>query len=189
MWISSNGWWGTEAGKRMPPSGTAGEPRRESAATKSSKGRRNQALNDWARQAETNRHEGPVRKRGRRSRDSKERGVREHNRRKKDNRRLCRDLRKTIPEGEWVPARTTPRTNWALKAGEPNTDKTHEIKRWREYLDTQDTGHKNRRATRRDAPKWKYAGRLRIASINVRSMGEIAKREQVTTYMKNKVLT
>ena len=73
-----------------------------------------------------------------------------------------------------------------MKAGGPNTDETREIKEWREYWDTHDRGHKNGRTTRRNAPKWNYAGKLRIASINVRSMREITKREQLTTYMKRK---
>ena len=87
-----------------------------------------------------------------------------------------------------MPAQTTPRTNWALKAGGPNTDETRDIKGWREHWDTQDREYKNGRATRRNAPKWRYAGKLRIASVNVRSMREITKREQLTTYMKNKGL-
>ena len=64
------------------------------------------------------------------------------------------DVYETRFRERWVPAQTTPRTNRALKAGEPNTDETHEIKRWGEHWDTQDKGYKNRRATRRDAPKW-----------------------------------
>ena len=187
-WVRNKGWWGTGAGKRMPPSGTAGEPQRKSAATISSEGRRNQSLDSWTSQGETNRFENPVRKRGGRSKESRERRAREHNRRKEDSRRLYRSLRRTIPEEERVPAQTTPRTNWALKAEGPNTGETREIKGWREYWDTQDREYKNRRATRRNAPKWKYAGKLRIASINVRSMREITKREQLTTYMKNKGL-
>ena len=70
-WVRNKGWWGTGAGKRMPPSGTAGEPRRKSAATKSSKGRRKQALDSWTEQGETNRFENTVRKRGRKSQESK----------------------------------------------------------------------------------------------------------------------
>ena len=38
---------------------------------------------------------------------------------------------------------------------------------------------------RGSAPKWDYAKELKIASLSVRGMKEISKREQVVTYMKN----
>ena len=49
-------------------------------------------------------------------------------------------------------------------------------------------GTQERARDKENAPKWRYAGKLRIASINVRSMREITKGEPVTTYMKNKGL-
>ena len=35
------------------------------------------------------------------------------------------------------------------------------------------------------APKWKYSKKLQVASLNVRGIRKITKREQVATYMKN----
>ena len=39
--------------------------------------------------------------------------------------------------------------------------------------------------TRDSAPKWEYAKEIKIATLNVRGMKEISKREQVVIYMKN----
>ena len=55
---------------------------------------------------------------------------------------------------------------------------------WKKHWYSQNEPAKNDGETRGNAPKWKYVKELKVASLNVRGMREISKREQVVTHMK-----
>ena len=50
----------------------------------------------------------------------------------------------------------------------------------------QDIEDKNKIAPREHRPKWEYADKLKVATLNVRGMKEFAKREQIIQEMINR---
>ena len=117
----------------MPPRGTVGEPRRtprtitnwfsnrakgKSAVSKSLQGPRDQFNNEDGNTSIKRNN-----KRGFRSRESRIRRIERRTIRLIESRRVYRGFRETIPKGEWQLAHTTPRHEWASKAG--GTDSTH----------------------------------------------------------------
>ena len=71
-----------------------------------------------------------------------------------------------------------------MKAGGTDKNETWGSKHWTNNLYSQNEPVKYDDGTRVKAPKGKYAEELKVASLNVRGMREITKREQVLTYMK-----
>ena len=90
----------------------------------------------------------------------------------------------TIPRGEWKPARSTHHDTRASKAGGIREDKTRGRTQWKKDWYSQDEPVKYDDETRAYAPRWEYARELKVASLNVRGMREITKRERIITYMK-----
>ena len=90
----------------------------------------------------------------------------------------------TIPKDEWRPARSTHRDTRASKAGGTDENKTRGRTRWKKDWYSQNEPVKNDDETRVSAPRWEYVKELKVASLSVRGMREITKREQVITYMK-----
>ena len=101
-----------------------------------------------------------------------------------ESRRFYRICLETIPRGEWKPARSTHRETRASKAGGIDENKTWGRAQWKKDWHSQDEPVKYDDETRVYAPRWEYAKELKVASLNVRGMREITKREQVITYMK-----
>ena len=90
----------------------------------------------------------------------------------------------TIPRDEWKPAQSTHRDFRASKAGGTEENKTWGRAQWKKDWYSQNEPVKYDDETRVSAPRWEYAKELKVASLNVRGMREITKREQIITYMK-----
>ena len=93
-----------------------------------------------------------------------------------------------IPEEEWGSARPKLQRGRASKAGGTDSNMTRKILAWKKHWYSQSEPVKYGGETRGDAPKWKYSKEFKVASLNVRGMGEISKREQVVTYMKKNTI-
>ena len=101
-----------------------------------------------------------------------------------ESRRFYRIFSDTIPRGEWKPARSTHHETRASKAGGMKENRTRERTQWKKDWYSQDEPVKYDDETRAYAPRWEYARELKVASLNVRGMREITKRERIITYMK-----
>ena len=73
-------------------------------------------------------------------------------------------------------ARPTHRDSRALKAGGTDKNKTWGSRHWKKNWYSQNEPVTYDDETRVNAPKWKYAEELKVASLNVRGMREITKR-------------
>ena len=126
-------------------------------------------------------------KRGFRSNESKLRRIENRKIRRTESRRVYRGFKEMIPKGEWKPAHPTPQYKGASKAG--GTISTHIETRdkssWKKHWYSHNDPIKYDGHTRAIAPKWGYAKEIKVASLNVRGLKEITKREQVITYMKS----
>ena len=173
----------------MPPRGMVGEPRQilsTNANIDSNHARDRPAASkpfgrprDPPVMIEYNTSIGKRNKRGRRSNEARLRRIENRKYTRTENRRIYRTVKEIIPKEEWKLARPTPQESRALKAGGKDRDRK---KHWH----SQNEQVKYDEETRANAPKWKYAEELKVASLNVRGMREITKREQVVTYMKKK---
>ena len=88
------------------------------------------------------------------------------------------------PEEEWGSARPTLQRSRASKAGGTDSNMTRKRLSWKKHWYSQNEPAKYDGETRGNAPKWKYAKELKVASLNVRGMEEISKRGQVVTCVK-----
>ena len=123
-------------------------------------------------------------KRGKRSNEPRVRRIEQRKHRRIESRRFYRIFSETTPIDEWKPARSTQREIRASKAGGIDGNKTWGRAQWKKDWYSQDEPVKYDDETRVNAPRWEYAKELKVASLNVRGMREITKREQVITYMK-----
>jgi hypothetical protein len=126
-------------------------------------------------------------RRGMRSNECRLRRIENRKMRRIESRRVYRGLKGMIPREEWGPARPIPQYNWASKAGGTNCtyNETRNKISWKKHWYSHNEPIKYYKDTRGTAPKWEYSKEIRVASLNVRGMKEISKREQVVTYMKH----
>ena len=193
-WIENKGWWGTTADNRVPPRGTVGEPRHISGMNANMVS--NHARDKSAASKPFDRPRGSVMiqkqntsekkriKRGKRSNEARLRRIEQRTQKRIESRRLYMTFRETIPKEEWRLARPTHQDSRALKAGGTDKNKTWGSRHWNNNWHSQNEPVKYGDETRVNALKWRYAEELKVASLNVRGMREITKREQVITHLK-----
>ena len=192
-WLVNKGWGGTTADNRVPPPGTVGEPRHISgvnanmvynhARGKSASSKPFDRPRDSIILQEQNTSEKRHNKRGKRSNEARLRRIEQRKQKRIESRRLYRTFRETTPREEWRMARPTHQDSRALKAGGTDNNKTWGSRHWKNSWHSQNEPIKHHDETRVNAPKWRYAEELKVASLNVRGMREITKREQAITYM------
>ena len=193
-WLVNKGWWGTTADNRVPPRGTVGEPRHISstnanmvsnhARDKPAESKPFGRPRDSEIVQEQSTSERRQNKRGRRSNEAGLRIIEDRKHKRIESRRLYRTFREIIPKEEWRLARPTHQERRAVKVGGTDKGKTRGSIDWKRNWYSQNEPVKYDDETRVSAPKWKFAEEVKVASLNVRGMREITKREEVITYAK-----
>ena len=185
-WLVNTGWWGTTADNRVPPRGTVGEPRHISgmnanmvsnhARDKSAASKPFDRPQDSVILQEQNTSEKKQIRRGQKSNEARLRIIEQRKHNLIESRRFYRTFMETIPREEWRLARPTHQDNRASKAGGTDKNKTWGSRHWKKSWYSQNEPVKYDDETRVNAPTWKYAEELKVASLNVRGMREITKR-------------
>ena len=112
---------------------------------------------------------------------------------------LTRQIKKCLPEEEWKKKAHTTSQQWAWKAEslknnhskqkqqqhtKPNNQNNHSNNNSKHrHWNTQDQPMKHNSKEKTTAPKWKYNQLITLATLNVRGLKEITKREQIITHM------
>ena len=182
-----------KADNRVPPRGTVGEPRHIRSVNANLVS--NHTLNKPAESKPFDKPRGTATlqkqdtpeekqcKRGKRVNEARMRRIEQRKKRRIESRRFYIRFLETTPRDEWKPAQSTHRDTRASKAGGIDENKTWGRAQWKKDWHSQNEPVKYDDETRVSAPRWEYAKELKVASLNVRGMREITKREQVITHM------